>query len=150
MGYGLIPQEWNVPFHPDYLSRLGADLHCCELSRLYLNETTNLRQLYPLVTGRMEPKNMPNYRAPKVKSKLGPDTVIGNLIAAINVGNSGGHAMCLQVVAPVRTDLLPEGSSMISLCVQPTLWHILLPCMGSTVATLLGHYSFAYSSGCGG
>ena len=30
-------------------------------------------------------------------------------------------------------------TTIISLCVHPILWRILLPCMGSTVATLLGH-----------
>ena len=35
----------NFLFHPDYLSRLGADLHFCELTRTYLNKTINLRQL---------------------------------------------------------------------------------------------------------
>ena len=75
-------------FSSGFFSRLGADLHFCELSRLYLNKTINLRQLHPPVTERMEPKNMPNYRAPKVKSNLGPDPTVGNLMVAINVGNS--------------------------------------------------------------
>ena len=30
-------------FHPGYLSRLGADLHFCELTRTYLNKTIHLR-----------------------------------------------------------------------------------------------------------
>ena len=37
-------------FGPDDLSRLGADL--------YFNKTVDLRQLYPPVTGHMEPKNV--------------------------------------------------------------------------------------------
>ena len=32
--------------------------------------------------------NIPNYRALKVKSYLSPDPIVGNLMAAINVGNS--------------------------------------------------------------
>jgi hypothetical protein len=107
----LYHRSGKYLFRPDYLSRMGADLHFCELSRLYLNKTINLRQLYPPVTGRMEPKNMPNYRAPKVKSNLGPDPVIGNLMAAISVGNSGGHVMCLQII-PIRTDLLPKDDTV--------------------------------------
>ena len=49
---------------------------------------------------------MPNYRAPKIKTKLGNDPTIGPLVAAIMIGNSGGHDKCLQVV-PIRTDYLP-------------------------------------------
>ena len=94
-------------FHPDYLSRLGADLHFCELTRLYLNKTVNLRQLYPPVSGRMMPQNMPNYRAPRIKSALGADPAIGSLMAQISLGNSGGHELCLQVV-PVRTGFLSQ------------------------------------------
>ena len=103
----LYHRNGKFLFHPDYLSRLGADLHFCELSRLYLNKTVNLRQLYPPVSGRMEPKNMPNYRAPRIKFKLGADQVIGSLVTQITLGGSGGHEFCLQVV-PIRTGFLSE------------------------------------------
>ena len=128
----------------------GVDRFALPLSRLYLTKTVILRQLYPPVTGRMEPKNMSNYRAPKVNSKLGPDPIIGNLMAVIRVGNSGDHRICLQVV-PVRTDFLPAADATagrhaplhnyhISLCVcaassQPCDIFF-LPFMASTVATL--------------
>ena len=50
---------------------------------------------------------MPNYRAPKIRSKLRTDPVISTLVAAITLGNSGGHELCLQVT-PVRTGLLTK------------------------------------------
>ena len=55
----------------------------------------------------MEPKNMPNYRARKIRSKMGTDPVISTLVAAITLGNSGGHELCLQVT-PVRAGLLTK------------------------------------------
>ena len=56
---------------------------------------------------------MPNYRPPKIRSKMGTDPVISTLVTAITLGNSGRHQLCLQV-APVRTGLLTdeEGRSM--------------------------------------
>ena len=124
----------------------------CEFSRLYLNKTVNLRQLCPPVTGHMVPKNMPNYRLSKVKSKLGPDPLIGNLMAAISVANSGGHVMCLQVVH-VRIDFLPASdvwpggtrlcTIKIYLCVQPALWR--MPCMISTALACSSGYCSWYS-----
>ena len=83
---------------------------------------------------------MLNYRAPKVKSNLGPDPVVGNLMAAINVGNSRGRTMCLQVV-PVRTALLPEGDSMSSRHVPLHDRNISL-CAASLVAYSFAMYGF--------
>ena len=103
----------------DYLSRLGADLCFDEMTRQYLNKTTNLRKLYPPVTGPMRPENMPNYRAPRVRSKMSAkdpvlaepaaavDTAIAPLLAAIDLNGSGGHEFCLQVV-PILTGYLSE------------------------------------------
>ena len=64
-------------------------------------------QLYPPVTGRMKPRNTSNYIAPRIKSKLGADPVIGSLVAQITLHGSGGHEFCLQVV-PIRTGFLSE------------------------------------------
>ena len=96
--------------------------------------------MHPPVTGRTEPKNTTNYRALKVKSNLGPDPIVGNLMAAINVGNSGGHTMCLQVV-PARTDMLPEGDVMSGRHV--TLHnHNIYVCAASLVAYSFAVYGF--------
>ena len=81
---------------------------------------------------------MLNYRAPKVKSNLGPDPVVGNLMAAINVGNSRGRTMCLQVV-PVRGGLLPGGSSM---PVRHMHNHNISVCAASLVAYSFAMYGF--------
>ena len=50
---------------------------------------------------------MPKYRAPKIHSNMGTDPVIGTLVAAITLGNSGGHQICLQIV-PIRTGFFSE------------------------------------------
>ena len=83
---------------------------------------------------------MLNYRAPKVKSNLGPDPIVGSLTAAINVGNSGGHTMCLQVV-PVRTYLLPEGE-IVSRRHVPLHNHNISVCAASLVAYSFAMYGF--------
>ena len=61
-------------------------------------------------------------------------------MAVINVGNSGGHAMCLQVV-PVRTNLLPEDSSVSSRH-TPLHNHHISVCAANLVAYSFAMYGF--------
>ena len=60
----------GVLMKPDYLSCLGADLCFDELTCKYLNYTSNLRKLYPPITGTKLPENMPGYRGPVVRSTV--------------------------------------------------------------------------------
>ena len=62
-------------------------------------------------------------------------------MAVINVGNSGGHAMCLQVV-PVRTDLLSEGSSMSNRHTPYLYNHHISVCVANLVAYSFAMYGF--------
>jgi hypothetical protein len=104
-------------FSPDYLSRLGADLRFDEMSRLYLAKTTDIRKMYPPVSGAMRPENMPGYREPKIHTDLASDDpaapgttaascwvdpAIAPLLTSITVGRSNGHEFCLQVI-PILT-----------------------------------------------
>ena len=88
----------------------------------------------------MEPKNMPNYRAPKIRSKIGADPVLSTLVAAITLGISGGHSHCLQVI-PVRTGLLTEedGRSMRHVNLHN---HEIAVCAASLVTYSIAVYGF--------
>ncbi len=102
---------------PNYWSRLGVDLCFDEMARNYLNLTTNLRKLYPPVTGTMLPENIPGYRRPTIRSSLPPPTKVARcsdtdvdpsispLLTAFAIDASGGHHYCLQTV-PILTGLI--------------------------------------------
>ena len=92
-----------------------------EMSRLYLSKTIGLRSLHAPVTGQTRKENMPGYRAPRIRS--GPtieeedvpsptvDSSISSILAAITIGNSGGHELCLQVV-PILTGYVQPDSAV--------------------------------------
>jgi hypothetical protein len=106
---------------PDYWSCLGVDLCFDEMSRTYLNLTTNLRKLYPPTTGTMILENMPGYHRPTIRSSLTDKTVspaklacmsdadveptISPLLTAITLDASGGHHYCLHT-APILNGLI--------------------------------------------
>ena len=120
---------WSMDLHhrvakfllsPDYFSRLGADLHFDEMSRLYLSKTVEIRRLYPPISGTMRAENMSGYRAPRIRSDLAADAsaapgttgaaalagpAIAPILTSINLGRSGGHEYCLETV-PIVTGYL--------------------------------------------
>ena len=66
----LYHRPGDLMIVPDYFSRCGANLCFDELARNYLNRTVNFRQLYPAASGTMLPKNMPGYRAPRIRTPM--------------------------------------------------------------------------------
>ena len=64
--------EWLVD--ADYFSRCGADLSFDPLVTEYLNYTTNLRKLYPPISGTMQPENMPGFRGPRFQATFPSDS----------------------------------------------------------------------------
>ena len=111
---------------PDFLSRLGADLCFDELSRTYLNYTSNLQKFYPPITGAILPENMPDYRGPVVRPSLPEDTSvpvsfgacntpafqvdysIAPILTAIKLILSGGHHFNLHTYPILLGHLTPS------------------------------------------
>ncbi len=106
---------------PDYWYSLGIDLCFDEMSCAYLNYTTNLRNLYPPITGTMIPENIHGYYRPTIRSCLVNQTVsliklaclyntdvdlaVSPLLTVITLDTSGVHHFCIQTV-PILTGLI--------------------------------------------
>ena len=84
----------------NYVSRLHAALCFDELTRTYLNFTSNLRKNYPPVTGTILPANMPDFRGPVTGSPPPADT-----FALISLGILNGPPAVDPSIAPILTSI---------------------------------------------
>ena len=108
----------------NYVSRLHAALCFDELTRTYLNFTSNLRKNYPPVTNPMLPKNMPGYRGTVVRfppsaadfisvsfgacdTPLLVDSSIAPILTSIHLNYSGGHCFNFHVYPILLGHLTP-------------------------------------------